>query len=154
VTPNQFAYAASKFRDNLPHGQRPTDAHVRVAWIMARWQDTSPSHARLARAAKVHRNTVANALTRFRELGLLDWKPRYVRLNGGHVARGSNHYFFPEQPSLPVAALRPLRQKGIKQAIFACPTKFVHTETQGLSREELMRRSQARVAAAWASRRV
>ena len=152
MTPNQFAYAATRFRDNLPHGQRPTDTHVRIAWVMARWQNNSPSHAKLAKAAKVHRNTVGNAMSRFRDLGLLTWVGRVVRLRGGHLARGSNQYCFPEQPSLPAATPRRLRQKGMKKPIFVSPTKFVHSETLELSARELAARAAARVAAAWAGR--
>ena len=142
MTPNQFAYAATKFHDNLPHGQRPTDTHVRIAWIMARWQNNSPPHVKLARAAKVHRNTVGNALRRFRDLGLLEWTGRLVRLRGGHAARGSNVYRFPKQPSLPAVLPREARQKEKKKRIFPCPTKFVHAVPDLLKRrrEQFLRK--------------
>lgn len=112
MTPSQFAWNAVRARDTLPHGQRPTDLHIRIAWLLARWQDPCPSHAKLARAARCHRNSVANALRRFRALGLLTWQRQVVRLRGGWVARTSNRYLF----------AAPGEQT---ESIFTRPPKFV-----------------------------
>ena len=57
MTPNQCAWNAVQARRTLPHGQRPTDLHVRIAFVLARWQHASPCHAKLARAAHCHRNS-------------------------------------------------------------------------------------------------
>ena len=51
-------HQAVQARRNLPYGQRPTDLHIRVMFLLARWQNASPSHAKLARAAHCHRNSV------------------------------------------------------------------------------------------------
>jgi hypothetical protein len=97
MTPSQAAHRALHLRRTLPHGQRPTDLHVRIAFALARWSNASPCHAKLARAAGCHRNSVANALRRLRGLGLLSWEPRFIRLRGGHVAQVSNAYRFNSQ---------------------------------------------------------
>ena len=94
MTPSQFAWNAVHARDTLPHGERPTDLHIRIAWLLARWQNPCPSHAKLARAAHCHRNSVVNALHRFRDLGLLSWQHQTTRLCGGWVARTVNRYLF------------------------------------------------------------
>lgn len=105
MTPPQAAYRAVIARRSLPHGQRPTDLHIRLMWLLARWQHATPSHSKLARAAHCHRNTVGNALRRLRALGVLDWSPRFVRLAGGYVARASNTYRFLSNP-LPTPVAR------------------------------------------------
>ena len=87
MTPIQAAYRAVQARRSLPHGQRPTDLHIRVMFLLARWQSASPPHAKLARAAHCHRNSVGNALHRLRDLGLLAWERQFVRLRGGWVAQ-------------------------------------------------------------------
>ena len=129
MTPNQFAWNVVQKRDALPHGERPTDLHVRIAWRLARWQDPCPSHAKLARAARCHRNSVANALRRFRALGLLDWQRRSIELRGGWRARTSNRYRFNA----------PKKQE---ESIFPSPTKFVHAAS-GLASPLLAARREA-----------
>jgi hypothetical protein len=93
VTPNQSAYMAVQARRTLPHGQRPTDLHVRVMFLLARWQDASPPHAKLAKAAHCHRNSVLNALHRLRSLGLLTWAPQFIQRHGWRL-RTANRYAF------------------------------------------------------------
>jgi DNA-binding transcriptional MocR family regulator len=155
MTPNQFYFRVLDARDKLPHGQRPTDAHVRIADQMRRWQNNSPSHTKLARACNVCRETVGNAMKRFRELGLLTWEPRFIRLIGGFMARASNRYFFPEQSSLPAAKPKPYRallalRKNIKKGIFTCSANFPQgSDTPmkpGISEAEFAAFRQARVA--------
>jgi hypothetical protein len=102
MTPIQCANRAVVARRSLPHGQRPTDLHIRVMFILARWQHASPPHAKLARAAHCHRNSVLNALCRLRDLGLLAWKRQFVRLRGGWVAQVANRYRFESNPLPPV----------------------------------------------------
>ena len=93
-TSNQAAYAAVQARRTLPYGQRPTDLHVRIMFLLARWQHASPPHAKLARAAHCHRNSVLNALHRLRDLGLLSWERQFSRLRGGWFAQTTNRYSF------------------------------------------------------------
>lgn len=116
MSPTQAAYRAVIARRSLPHGQRPTDLHIRLMWLLARWQHATPSHSKLARAAHCHRNTVGNALRRLRALGVLDWSPRFVRL-AGHVARASNTYRFLSNP-LPTGHERKQREKREKTPSF------------------------------------
>jgi hypothetical protein len=105
MTPIQCAYRAVQARRLLPHGQRPTDLHIRVVFLLARWQNASPPHAKLARAAHCHRNSVLNALHRLRDLGLLAWERQFVRLRGGWVAQVANRYLFVSN-ALPPARTR------------------------------------------------
>jgi hypothetical protein len=102
VTPNQCAYRAVQARRSLPYGQRPTDLHIRVVFLLARWQDPCPCHAKLARAAHCHRNSVLNALHRLRDLGLLTWE-RQTRCVHGWRIQTANHYRLVSNPSLPAA---------------------------------------------------
>ena len=119
-TPNQCAWNAVRARRTLPHGQRPTDLHIRVAFVLARWQDASPSHAKLARAAHCHRNSVLTALHRLRELGLLSWERQFARLRGGYVAQVANRYLFPSGSCLPAA--RTTREgKGRRSSALLAP---------------------------------
>jgi DNA-binding transcriptional MocR family regulator len=133
MTPNQFGHAVTMARRTLPHGQRPTSNHVKIAWLLARWQNPNPPHAKLARAANVHRNTVGNALHRFRALGLLTWQRQVIRLGGGWVAQIANRYFFPEQPSLPLPKPLATANKTKKDSIFSCPTNFVQRGRSAVS---------------------
>jgi DNA-binding transcriptional MocR family regulator len=112
MTPIQAAYRAKIARDTLPRGQRPTDLHVRIMFVLARWQHATPSHAKLAKAAHCHRNSVGNALRRLRGLGLVTWEPRHIRIGGGHFAQASNHYLFPSNTSLPPARPAKIRKDG------------------------------------------
>lgn len=103
MTGNQAAYAAVAARRTLPHGQRPTDLHCRIMFLLARWQSPEVPHAKLAKAAHCHRNSVANGLKRLRDLGLLSWSRQFVRLRGGYVAQVANRYSFdPVTPVLPM----------------------------------------------------
>jgi len=124
MTPAQWFYRVVQARRTLPHGQRPTDAHVQVARHLSRWQHAEPSHGQLASAARVHRNTVGAALKRLRALGLINWQRQAVRLAGGHVAQIANRYFLQEQASLPMPA--PMPPKGKKDSIFPRSTNTVH----------------------------
>ena len=99
MTPNQSAYRAVQARHSLPHGQRPTDLHIRVMFLLARWQHASPPHGKLARAAHCHRNSVLNALHRLRELGLLAWEKQFTRIGGGWRLQTANRYLFVSNPS-------------------------------------------------------
>jgi hypothetical protein len=112
VTPNQCAYRAVQARRSLPHGQRPTDLHIRIVFLLARWQDASPAHAKLARAAHCHRNSVLNALHRLRDLGLLTWERQHIKLHGWRI-QTTNRYLFVSNAALPTARPR-LEQKGRK----------------------------------------
>jgi hypothetical protein len=107
VTPNQCAYQAVQARRSLPYGQRPTDLHIRIMFLLARWQDTCPAHAKLARAAHCHRNSVLNALHRLRDLGLLIWERQFVRLHGWRL-QVANRYLFVSNLALPPARSVPL----------------------------------------------
>jgi hypothetical protein len=107
VTPNQCAYRAVQARRSLPHGQRPTDLHIRVMFVLARWQHPSPCHAKLARAAHCHRNSVLNALHRLRDLGLLTWERQFTQLHGWRI-QTANRYLFVSNLPLPPARSRPV----------------------------------------------
>jgi DNA-binding transcriptional MocR family regulator len=96
--------------DTLPHGQRPTELHVRVAAKLAFWRSPCPSHRALARASRCSRGTVLNALGRLRALGLLSWAHR-TACGTGWAARTSNAYV--------LGAVS--RQESIK---IQCATKF------------------------------
>lgn len=131
MTPNQFGWTALGLRKTLRHGERPTDLHVKIAFLLARWQNPTPSHKQLARAAGCHPNTVRNALDRFRTLGLLSWVRQVVVLRGGWRAWGANRYLFnapcaaSPKPAIP-------RKRGKKESNFDCPTNFVERgETAG-----------------------
>jgi hypothetical protein len=123
VTPNQCAYRAVQARRSLPHGQRPTDLHIRVMFVLARWQHASPCHAKLARAAHCHRNSVLNALHRLRDLGLLTWERQFVRLCGGHRAQVANRYLFVSNLPLPPARAVSTK-KGRKLSALLGPQSF------------------------------
>ena len=134
MTPNQSAYRAVQARRSLPHGQRPTDLHIRVAFLLARWQHPSPCHARLARAAHCHRNSVLNALHRLRDLGLLipGAAASTARCTGGGC-RGPNVY----DCSWAILLLPPVRSrpvgKGRKLSAFTWPTKLVHRRSAAVA---------------------
>lgn len=119
MTPNQAAYAAVAARRSLPYGQRPTDLHIRIMFLLARWQSPEPSHAKLAAAAHCHRNTVGNALKRLRDLGLLSWSRQFIRLRGGHMAQVANRYAFdPVTPVLPMHKVcRPRKETKIQERL-------------------------------------
>jgi hypothetical protein len=94
MTPNQICFHGWMARQTLKHGQRPTPKHLKVLRVLAHWEGHSPSHAKLARAAKVSVRTVQNALTRLRGLGLLAWthQRRFTRWSGWR--RLANRYTF------------------------------------------------------------
>lgn len=94
MTPNQFAYHAWLASQILPHGTRPTRLHVRVGRFLARWQHSMPSHGKLARAAGCCVRTVQNALNRFRELGMLDWRHQGAIFRHLGRRRLPNRYLF------------------------------------------------------------
>jgi hypothetical protein len=111
MTPNQCAWNAVQARRSLPHGQRPTDLHIRVVFLLARWQHASPCHAKLARAAHCHRNSVGNALHRLRGLGLLTWERQFTRVHGWRL-QIANRYLFVGNLALPPArAVQPRKGK-------------------------------------------
>jgi DNA-binding transcriptional MocR family regulator len=114
MTPNQSAYQAVQFRRSLPYGQRPTDLHVRIAFLLARWQNPCPSHAKLARAAHCHRNSVLNALHRLRDLGLLTWERQWNWIRG-HAIQTVNRYRFMSDAQLPKSRFRQ-REKNEKSS--------------------------------------
>jgi hypothetical protein len=68
-------------------------------FLLARWQNACPAHAKLAKAAHCHRNSVLNALHRLRDLGLLEWERQFTRLGGWRI-QTANRYLFPGK-SLP-----------------------------------------------------
>ncbi len=109
MTSNQAAYRAVQARRTLPHGQRPTDLHVRIMFLLARWQHPCPAHAKLARASHCHRNSVLNALHRLRSLGLIDWVSQFTRLHGWRI-RIANRYLFVSNLPLPPARSKPVRK--------------------------------------------
>ena len=119
VTPNQCAYRAVVARRSLPHGQRPTDLHIRVVFLLARWQHASPAHAKLARAAHCHRNSVLNALHRLRDLGLLTWERQFTRVHGWRL-QIANRYLFVSNLALPPARAVEVK-KGKKLASLIGP---------------------------------
>jgi hypothetical protein len=114
MTPNQSAYRAVQARRSLPHGQRPTDLHVRVMFLLARWQHASPSHAKLARAAHCHRNSVLNALHRLRDLGLLTWEKQFQRVRGWHLQTANRYVFVGNLACFPAFSQPSAAQKGRK----------------------------------------
>lgn len=128
MTPNQFLRRVVAARLTLPHGQRPTRDHVEVARLLARWQHPCPPHAKLARAAGVHRNTVGKALARLRGLGLLSWTRQVTRLRGGWIAQVANRYALQSNAGCPAAPI----SKQIK-TLFSCPTKLVHRAKPAVS---------------------
>lgn len=79
--------------DTLPHGQRPTEMHIRIAAKLAFWRSRTPTHRAIARAARCSRGTVLNALSRLRTLGLLSWSARVV-CGRGWAVRVANAYDF------------------------------------------------------------
>jgi DNA-binding transcriptional MocR family regulator len=94
MTPAQLTYHAHRAHQILPHGARPTKLHLKIARLLARWQNPMPSHAKLARAAGCCVRTVQNALNRFRDLGLLTWRHQAARMRSGQWLRLPNRYRF------------------------------------------------------------
>jgi hypothetical protein len=94
MTPAQFSYHVWLAHRTLRHGVRPTRLHLKIARLLARWQNPMPSHAKLARAADCCERTVQNALNRFRELGLLTWRHQAARMRSGQWLRLPNRYRF------------------------------------------------------------
>ena len=117
MTPAQSAYKATIARRTLPYGQRPTDLHVRIVFVMSCWQNANPSHVKLAKACHCSRRSIGNGLRRLRDLGLLAWTATWVRLRGGYVARGVNRYHFPSNSCLPPARA-PRVKESRKEGIF------------------------------------
>lgn len=93
MTPHDWLARVRHAADTLPHGERPTELHVRIAAKLAYWRDRTPTHRRLARAARCSRRTVVNALARLRDLGLLSWANRTL-CGSGVAVRLSNAYVF------------------------------------------------------------
>jgi hypothetical protein len=114
MTPNQVAYRAVQARRSLPHGQRPTDLHVRIMFLLARWQNACPSHGALARAARCHRNSVLNALHRLRDLGLLAWERQTQVIHGWRLQTANRYLFVGNLASPPTRAAS--TKKGRKQS--------------------------------------
>ena len=112
MTPNQFCYHAYLACRILPHGERPTLLHVRIARQLARWSSSAPSHAKLARAVGCCVRTVQNALNRYRALGLLDWRHqrRLTRWSGWR--RLANAYLFVAPFSLSAVPAKEGRRKA------------------------------------------
>jgi hypothetical protein len=94
LTPAQFSYHVHLASRLLPHGQRPTRLHLRVARLLARWQHPCPSHGKLARAAGCCVRTVQNALGRFRDLGMLKWQHQGATMRSGRRLQLPNRYLF------------------------------------------------------------
>jgi hypothetical protein len=86
-----FFQAVLHARNTLPHGQRPTDTHVRVAAKLSGWRARFPRHRQLAHAARCSVRTVRRALARLHELGLLSWA-RTVLTGPGWRAQIANDY--------------------------------------------------------------
>jgi DNA-binding transcriptional MocR family regulator len=106
IYPQGRAWLATvqRARDTLPHGQRPTDLHTRVAAMLAYWRGSRhPTHRQLARAARTTRRTVQRALARFLILGLLGWDVRKVSA----TRRLPNAYRLGIREILPRAKLSP-----------------------------------------------
>lgn len=102
MTPSQFTYHVWLASRTLPHGDRPTRKHVRVARALARHPSAMPSHRQLARAAECCIRTVQNALARLRGLGMLKWLhvfDRRMRPSDQRTQR-PNIYLFPDAPFL------------------------------------------------------
>ena len=111
MTPNQFCYQATLAHRLLPHGERPTALHLKIARILARWSTSSPSHAKLARAAGCAVRTVQNALNRLRGLGLLVWRHQRRLTRWAGWRRLANAYLFNAPLSLSETPRRPVRVK-------------------------------------------
>lgn len=122
MSPSHWFFRVVALRQSLPFGQRPTSDHVQIARHLSRWQNASPTHRKLARAAKVCRGTVKTALKRLRALGLLDWTRQSERRHG-RVFRAANRYTFLSNPGRPAAPLPPSKCK--KGYGFSSPTTFV-----------------------------
>jgi hypothetical protein len=75
--------------------------------------DIHPSHATLADRAGVGERTVRRALEAGRELGLLSWTPRRVRV-GWRSLRSSNRYRL-ERPQKPLEAVPGRRRPYVRQ---------------------------------------
>ena len=89
--------------------------------LRARWQDPSPAHAKLARAAHCHRNSVGNALHRLRDLGLMTWERQTLRVHGWRL-QVANRYLFMSNASLPPARTRPVGKGRKLSALIASET--------------------------------
>ena len=122
MTPNQCAYRAVAARRSLPHGQRPTDLHIRIAFILARWQHASPAHAKLARAAHCHRSTVLNALHRLRDLGLIAWERQTQVVHGWRIQTANRYLFVSNLPLPPVRSVS--AKKDRKSSAFLARGSF------------------------------
>ena len=122
MTPNQCAYRAVAARRSLPHGQRPTDLHIRIAFILARWQHASPAHAKLARAAHCHRSTVLNALHRLRDLRLIAWERQTQVVRGWRIQTANRYLFVSNLPLPPARTMQP--RKGRKLSALLARQSF------------------------------
>jgi hypothetical protein len=100
-----FFQAVLQARNTLPHGQRPTDTHVRVAAKLSGWRARFPRHRQLAHAARCSVRTVRRALARLHDLGLLSWT-RTVLAGPGWRAQIANDYALLSEASLSYQALR------------------------------------------------
>jgi hypothetical protein len=114
MTPNQFAYHAHLAHRMLPHGERPTRLHLRIARILARWQHSCPSHGKLARAAMCCVRTVQNALRRFRQLGMIKWTGQAASMRSGRKLRLPNRYTL--QATFLLFSARAKKERGKNQS--------------------------------------
>jgi hypothetical protein len=115
VTANQFQYHAWLAHRLLPRGQRPTELHLDIARLLARWQHPCPSHSKLARAAGCCIRTVQNALNRLRGLGLLDWTHQGAVVASGRRLRLPNRYrFIASFLLLPPPIRRPAKEERVE----------------------------------------
>jgi hypothetical protein len=114
MTPAQFCYRVWQAHGTLPHGQRPTRLHLKIARRLARWQHATPSHGKLARASGCCVRTVQNALNRLRGLGLLSWTHRGCLRRWVGRRRLSNRYRFDASflTSCPILHLGKLPEPG------------------------------------------
>ena len=128
MTPNQVRLPR---RPGSPQRRRTASAPpICISASCSFWRAGStpaPTHAKLARAAHCHRNSVLNALHRLRDLGLLTWERQFTRC-ARLAAPGRQS--LPVMSNLSFAASTRRRtvcagKEGRKNGIFSWPTTFV-----------------------------
>lgn len=131
LTPMQVAYRAKQAARELPRGQGPTLLHISIIFLLARWQHHEPPHAKLARAANCHRNSVAAAFKRLRDLGLIDWVSQYRTVRGKRFQIANRYLFKSNLPFPPARAVAP--RKGKKDSSLLGPQSLCTGEIRQIS---------------------
>jgi DNA-binding transcriptional MocR family regulator len=116
MTRKQICFHLAQAHRLLPHGQRPTEKHVRIGQLLANWSGSRPTHRRLAAAASCSVGTVKNALNRLQALGLLEWRRQFIR--GRQIA---NRYLFAAFALEAVAAALEAKKEQVLNNAFWSP---------------------------------